>query len=81
LQSRPISIAVRYTYGFQEGPDGKLIEHGGEQAAIATIRQYRAEGLSLRAIVVAAEKTGIVSRSGKPLRLTQVARILEKDAA
>jgi site-specific DNA recombinase len=68
-------------YGFQEGPDGKLIEHGGEQAAIATIRQYRAAGLSLRAIVVAAEKTGIVSRAGKPLRLTQIARILEKDAA
>jgi site-specific DNA recombinase len=68
-------------YGFQEGPDGKLIEDEGEQATIATIRQYRAQGLSLRAIVVAAEHAGLVSRSGKPFQLTQIVRILEKDAA
>jgi site-specific DNA recombinase len=68
-------------YGFQEGPDGKLIEHAGEQATIATIRQYRAEGLSLRAIVVAAAKAGLLSRADKPFQLTQIVRILEKDAA
>jgi len=68
-------------YGFQESPDGKLIPHAGEQANIATIRQYRAEGLSLRAIVVTAEKAGLLSRVGKPFHLTQIVRILEKDVA
>jgi len=68
-------------YGFQESPDGKLIEHAGEQANIATIRQYRAEGLRLRAIVEAATKAGLLSRAGKPFHLTQIVRILEKDAA
>lgn len=68
-------------YGFQEGPDGKLIEHAGEQANIAMIRRYRAEGLSLRAIVGAATKAGLLSRAGRPFQLTQVVRILEKDAA
>jgi hypothetical protein len=68
-------------YGFQEGVDGKLIKHEGEQANIRIIRQYRAEGLSLRAIVGAAEKASLLSRAGKPFQLTQIVRILEKDAA
>jgi hypothetical protein len=51
------------------------------QANIATIRQYRTEGLSLRAIVTTAEKAGMVSRAGKPFHLTQIVRIVEKDVA
>jgi DNA invertase Pin-like site-specific DNA recombinase len=64
-------------YGYQEGPDGKLVEHASEQAVISAITQYRAQGLSLRAIVTAAAKAGLTSRAGTPFHLTQIARILK----
>ena len=67
-------------YGFEEGQDGKLVENAAEQATIATIRQYRRDGLSLRAIVVVAEKACLVSRAGKPFQLTQIARMLKEAA-
>lgn len=63
-------------YGFALAADGvHLVEHDGEQAVIAAIRERRAAGLSLRAIVAELDKRGLVSRAGKPLGLTQVARI------
>lgn len=63
-------------YGFAVGPDGvHLVEHDGEQAVIAAIRERRAAGLSLRAIVAQLDKRGLVSRTGKALGLTQVAKI------
>src|SRR6266478_5379016 len=34
-------------YGYQAGPDGKLVENAREQAVITTITTYRARGLSL----------------------------------
>jgi DNA invertase Pin-like site-specific DNA recombinase len=68
-------------YGSQEGPDGKLVEHPSEQAVIATIQQYRTAGLSLRAIVAAAEKAGLTSRAGTPFQLTQIARLLKAQGA
>jgi site-specific DNA recombinase len=68
-------------YGFTVEADGKmLVPDIGEQAVMATIRQYRAQGLSLRAIVTAAAAEGLTSRVGTPLTLTQVARICQAAA-
>ena len=66
-------------YGFQLAADGKtLVDHAEEQTIIATIKTYRARGLSLRAIVTAAEREGLLSRTGKPFQLTQVAHMLHR---
>ena len=63
-------------YGYQAGPDGKLVENASEQVVITTIKTYRAQGLSLRALVVAAEQTGLLNRSGKPFQLTSIAHMV-----
>ena len=47
-----------------------------EQKIIAAIRDYREAGLPLRTIVSRLNGQGYVSRAGKPLGLTQVARIV-----
>ena len=62
-------------YGFTATPDGRLVANEAEQKAIALVRQYRAAGLPLRAIVAELARAGIVSRTGRPLQLTQVARM------
>mgnify|MGYP003420243563 CR=1 FL=1 len=59
-------------YGYRAGSDGKLIPHEGEQKIIALVRDHRAAGMSLRAIVAELARAGFVSRSGKPYALTQV---------
>lgn len=69
-------------YGFAVGADGvHLVEHDGEQLVIAAIRELRAAGLSLRAIVAELGKRGLVARTGKALGLTQVAKIAAEVAA
>lgn len=62
-------------FGFTADADGKLVPHEGEQAIVATVLELRAAGLSLRAIVAECARAGLVSRSGKPLGITQVGRI------
>ncbi len=54
-----------------------LVAHAPEQLTITTARKLREEGLSLRAIVSVLQDRGVVSRSGKPLGLTQVAALLQ----
>lgn len=69
-------------YGYSVAPDGvHLVEHEGEQAVIEAIRELRGAGLSLRAIVAELGKRGLVARTGKPLGLTQVARIAQEAVA
>jgi hypothetical protein len=59
------------------GEDGQtLVPHAGEQATIAAVRALRRNGLSLRAVVDALARHGYTGRTGRPLQLTQVARIL-----
>lgn len=62
-------------FGYSVDVDGKLIENEAEQLIITTIKGYRDAGISLRTIVSRLNDLGYVSRSGKPLGLTQVARI------
>lgn len=67
-------------YGWQLGPDGKLLASPSEQAIIHTITAYREHGLSLRAMVTAAHRAGLTSRAGTPFHLTQIARMLTANA-
>ncbi len=53
----------------------RLTPHPGEQRVLVRVRELRQEGRSLRAIVAALAQEGFASRSGKPLQLTQVARL------
>lgn len=63
-------------YGMSLDVDGvRLVPCDAEQAVIASIRASRVAGVSLRAIVSDLAARGVVSRVGKPLALTQVARI------
>lgn len=62
-------------YGFSAGADGKLLPNEAEQRVIALVRQYRAAGMPLRAIVAELARAGIVSRSGRAYGLTQVANL------
>ncbi len=68
-------------YGFRVAADGVRLEtNEDEQAVLVAIRELRAAGLSHRRIVAELAARGFVSRAGKPLAQTQVARILRPAA-
>ena len=52
------------------------MEDEDEMLVVAAVHHYRNAGLSMRTIVTRLEEQGYKARSGKPLQLTQVARIL-----
>lgn len=68
-------------WGYSATPEGKLLEHEVERAVIERVLALRGEGASLRAIVRSLERDGAVSRSGRPLQLTQVVRIVRVHAS
>lgn len=63
-------------YGFAADANGRLAPDPAEQTVIAQVHALRAAGLSMRGIVAELDRAGLVSRTGKPLALTQVARVL-----
>lgn len=64
-------------FGFRLAADGVHLESdAAEQAIVASVRGLAADGVSLRGIVARLAANGTKSRSGKPLALTQVARIV-----
>ena len=63
-------------FGYADGGDGRLIPQESEQRTLRLVNDLRGQGLTLRAIVAELEAQGIRSRSGKPLGLTQVSRIV-----
>lgn len=67
-------------WGYGATPAGVLFAHPSERAVIERVATLRAEGASLRAIVEALACDGAVSRSGRALGLTQVARIAKVHA-
>ena len=67
-------LAGNVPYGFT-AVAGKLIENPAELGVLAVVRDLRAAGLSLRAVVAQLAKRGLVSRAGTPFHLTQVARM------
>lgn len=68
-------------FGWSVASDGStLVENPDEQRVITTVRKLRAKGLSLRAVVKECQRQGVVSRSGRPLGLVQVDRLLRRAA-
>jgi DNA invertase Pin-like site-specific DNA recombinase len=66
-------------YGYDADADGRLVENPAEQGVLVVVRERRAAGLSLRAIVGELEARGLVSRAGRPFALTQVVRMARKE--
>ena len=62
-------------FGFVADDEGRLAPCEGELRVLDHVRLLRDEGHSLRAIVRACLSFGYTSRSGRPLALTQVARL------
>jgi DNA invertase Pin-like site-specific DNA recombinase len=65
-------------YGYDATPTGVLVPHDNERAVIARIHALRASGMSLRQVVAALTAEGLVSRTGRALGLTQVARLVRR---
>lgn len=63
-------------YGYSATPEGRLVPNEAEQSIIALVRELRAAGMSLRAVVSELARGGKVSRVGRPLQVTQIVRIL-----
>jgi DNA invertase Pin-like site-specific DNA recombinase len=69
-------------YGLRVAEDGvHLVEDEAEQAVLRVVRELRASGLTLRAIVAELAACSLVSRTRRPFALTQVANMLAKAAA
>lgn len=65
-------------YGMQLAADGVHLEpHPGEQDVLAMVREYRAEGLTLRAIGRRLTSRGILPRSGGKWHPQTVARVAD----
>ena len=61
------------------GADGKTLEpEPTEQAVIAQVKALRSNRLSIRKIVAELAQKGVVGRTGKPLDIPQVHRIVAK---
>ncbi len=63
-------------WGFSADPSGALLPNAAERATAERARALRGEGKSLRAIVAALDAEGHRNRSGRPLALQSVQRIL-----
>ena len=68
-------------YGYSADTAGRLTPNLAEQEVLATVRDLRAAGMPLRAIVGELGARGLVSRVGRAFALTQVARMAGKAAA
>jgi site-specific DNA recombinase len=64
-------------YGFKVAGDGVQLERDeGEQEVIAAAKELRAASLSLRAVSAALAARGLLSRTDRPFRAEQVARMV-----
>lgn len=67
-------------YGYSATQEGRLVPNAAEQWIITIVRELRAAGVSLRAVVSELARRGKVSRTGRALQFTQVARIAKRTA-
>jgi DNA invertase Pin-like site-specific DNA recombinase len=68
-------------YGYDADDAGHLVPNPAEQEVLAVVRDLRAAGLSLRAVVGELAARRLVSRAGSAFGLTQVARMAKAAAA
>lgn len=67
-------------YGFTADAAGRLSPCEAERAVIAVVSELRAAGMPLRAVVLDLARRGLVSRTGRPFQLTQIARMAKAAA-
>lgn len=65
-------------WGYRVGEGGRLEVEQREDAVVVRTRELRREGRSLRAIARVLAEEGTLGRTGRPLALTQVARMLRR---
>jgi DNA invertase Pin-like site-specific DNA recombinase len=74
-------ISGHAPFGWDFGPDGRLVENAREQKIIARMLQLQAEGMSYRGIAVRLDNEGILPKRGKRWIHTTVKSILARKAA
>jgi hypothetical protein len=74
-------ISGHAPFGWDFGPDGRLIANGREQMIIALMGRLREEGLSYRGIAGRLDDEGILPKRGRRWIHTTVKSILTRDAA
>lgn len=67
-------------YGFTADASGRLSPCEAEQSVIAIVRELRAAGMPLRAVVIELARKGLASRTGRAFQLTQIARMAKAAA-
>jgi hypothetical protein len=72
-------ISGQVPYGTRLASDGKTLAlEPCEQPTIVQVKGLRSNGLSIRKIVATLAQNGVVGRTGKPLDIPQVRRIVAK---
>jgi DNA invertase Pin-like site-specific DNA recombinase len=79
-QSRGERISRHAPFGWDFGPDGKLVKNAKEQEALNLIRELRAAGMSYRNIAAHLDQIGIQSKRGARWVHTAVKSILTRKA-
>jgi hypothetical protein len=69
MRTRGLYTGGEARYGYRVGTAGELVPDPAEQAALAAVRELRADGLSLRATSAELARRGLLARSGKPFGL------------
>jgi DNA invertase Pin-like site-specific DNA recombinase len=80
-RSRGERISGHAPFGWDFGPDGRLVVNAREQTIIARMRRLRAEGLSYRGIAACLDAEGILPKRGRRWIHTTIKSILTRDAA
>lgn len=78
-RSRGEGISGHAPFGWDFGPDGRLVANAREQAIIAQIRRLRADGLSYRGIAARLDGEGILPKRGRRWIHTAVKSILTRN--
>jgi len=78
-RSRGERISGHAPFGWDFGPDDRLVANAREQAIIAQIRRLRADGLSYRAIAARLDGEGILPKRGRRWIHTAVKSILARN--
>ena len=74
MKAKGLYTGGKPPYGFHV-VDGALVEDQAEQATLAMVREYRANGLSLRKIAQALSEAGLQTRNGKAFAPGSIGRM------
>ncbi len=80
-RSRGERISGHAPFGWDFGPEGRLVANAREQKIISHMRRLRGEGMSYRGIAARLDSEGILPKRGRRWIHTTVKSILMRDAA